>query len=154
MSISSVIYATWAQTNSQIIFLFLSLNEKETKILNVVRIRRAGAVCVTQCGLALSAAKAWGGGTHLTQWIMTLQNNWCLHHTVWRWGYDGIYYWLSIKNQIPWDGGCLCSGHNISDVPCNPNSTALLPLLLRDPTKSAMTGYWYMLSPYQMKRKT
>lgn len=78
MSISSVIYSTWAQTNSQIIFLFLSLNEKETKILDVVRIRCAGTVCVTQCGLALSAPKAWGGGTHLTQWIMTLQNNWCL----------------------------------------------------------------------------
>lgn len=110
MSISSVIYATWAQTNSQIIFLFLSLNEKETKILNVVRIRCAGAVCVTQCGLAFSAAKAWGGGTHLTQWIMTLQNNWCLHHIVWWWGYDGIHYWLSIKNQIPGMGDACALG--------------------------------------------
>lgn len=102
-----VIYATWAQTNSQIIFLFLSLNEKETKVLNVMRIRCAGGVCVNQWGLDLHAAKIGAGGTHLTWWTMTLQSSWCFHHIVWWWGYDGIYYWLSIKNQTLWDWGCL-----------------------------------------------
>lgn len=59
-----VIYATWAQTNSQIILLFLSLNEEETQALDVIRIRCEMGICVNQCGAAVGAAKARGGVTH------------------------------------------------------------------------------------------
>lgn len=39
---------------------------------------------------------------HTTTWTSTLQNSWCLHHVAWWWGYDGIHYQLSIKDQTPW----------------------------------------------------
>lgn len=119
-----VIYATWAQTNSQIIFLFLSLNEKETKVLNVMKIRCAGAVSVNQCGLDLHAAKSGVGGTHLTWWTMTLQNSWCVHHMC---GDEDMMRFIldQHQNQTPWDWGCLCSEH-ISGVLHNPISTAYL----------------------------
>lgn len=59
-----MIYATWAQTNSQIILLFLSLNEKETQALDVIRFRCEMGIRVNQCGAAVGAAKARGGVSH------------------------------------------------------------------------------------------
>lgn len=58
------IYATRAQTNGQIISLFLTLNAKETPALNVVRIKYEGGIRVSQCGVAVSATKAQGCITH------------------------------------------------------------------------------------------
>lgn len=53
-----MIYATGAQTNGQTVLLFLSLNEKETLALNVIRIRYDVGICVSQCGVAVSTAQA------------------------------------------------------------------------------------------------
>lgn len=136
----------------QNLFLFLSLNEKETKLLNVTRIRCAGGVCVNQCGLALSAAKARGGGAHLTWSTMTLQNSWCLHNTVWWWEYDGIHCWLSIKNQTPGTGDvCALSTFQVCHTTLIPQ--LLLTLLLGHPTKSARLSTGMCSAPTKCKEK-
>lgn len=54
----------YPSSNSQIILLFLSLNEKETQALDTIRFRCEVGICVHQRRIAVSAAKARGGVTH------------------------------------------------------------------------------------------
>lgn len=65
----TVTYATWAQTNNQIILFILSLNEEETeekniKALHKMRNRCEVGICVNQRRVAASGAKSHGGDTH------------------------------------------------------------------------------------------
>lgn len=145
----AAIYATWAQTNSSNCISFPLTKWKRNKSCEYKENWVCRRCLCNQCGLDLRAAK--GGGTHLTWWAMTLQSSWCVHHIVWWWGHDGIHYWLSIKNQTPWDWGCLLWAQHFRCLMQPYFHSFYCHCCLGIPQ---ISYDWCMLSPYQMQGKT